>query len=178
MEHSESALHFAVIDYLRGEIRQGKNIIRVQAPFPALLFTAPTGEQKDATEAFWAKRKGYLAGTPDILFWWCKTINRPDGSIIWDRISVNAAIELKSSTGTQSPAQREFQRKFEECNGKYTVCRTVAQVRDTLIAWGLECKNKQCIEPAPSAKQRLAMHTAPILEALQQRRMEREKLHD
>lgn len=145
-DHGESRLHIAIVDYLKGEIRQGKNVIRLQMPFPGLLYTHPVGEGKDDTERYWAARKGYRPGTPDL--------------ILWDRIngvSTNMAIELKAGAGKQSPAQRQFQYDFEFIGGKYAICRTVAQVRDQLKSWGLHCKNENATEPRLSHNQLLKM---------------------
>lgn len=145
-DQSESRLHFAVVDYLKGEIRDGRNVLRLQMPFPGLLFSHFANEIADKTEAFWASRKGILKGAPDLILW-----ERVNGR------SQSMAIELKSKTGAQSPDQKEFQRKFEDKGGLYAICRSVAEVRDRLIAWGLACKNMQVIEPRLSHNELLAM---------------------
>ena len=139
IDHPETRLHLAVVDYLKGQIRSGKSVLQVIPPFPGLLFTAPTGEKKDKKEAFWAKRKGYKSGTPDLVLW-----ERING------ISTMMAIELKAKDGTQSGEQKEFQQAFEAKGGLYAICRKVSEVRDTLKSWGLICKVEFCIEPAPS----------------------------
>lgn len=146
-DYSESRLHFAVVDYLNGEIRNGKNIIRAQSPFPGLMFAHFANEIKDETEAYWAKRKGLLPGAPDIIMW-----------DILDDVLFSGAIELKrASGGTQSGAQRDFQYKFESKGGKYAICRKVSEVRDAIIAWGLTCKNMNCLEPKLSHSELLAV---------------------
>lgn len=142
-DHSESRLHIAAVQYLRGEIRNGKNVIKVQRPFDC-LFLHPVNEFKDEKEGFWGKAKGILPGAADLLFWW--KCNDPKFG----------AIELKTKS-SQSPAQRQFQQDFESHGGRYAICRTVASVRDQLIAWGLACKNKQCIEPRLSHEELLAL---------------------
>lgn len=147
-DQAESRLHIAVVDYLRGEIRSGKNVIRQQAPFPGLLFTHPVGEAKDDTERYWAARKGYRPGTPDLILW-----EKIKG------ISTNMAIELKSPKGTQGAAQRQFQYDFESKGGVYAICKTVAQVRDQLKAWGLKCYNENAVEPRLSHDELLRMQS-------------------
>lgn len=145
-DNSESRLHIATVDYLRGELRNGKATIKLQAPFPGLLFTHPVGEAKDDTERYWSARKGYRPGTPDLVLW-----ERING------ISTMMAIELKNKTGSQSPSQRQFQIEFEGKGGKYAICRKVCEVRDTLKGWGLKCYYENCIEPRMSHEEMLAM---------------------
>lgn len=145
-DQSESRLHFAVVEYLRGEIRNGKNIIRVQAPFPGLIWAHFANEIKDKTELFWAIRKGILKGAPDLIMW-----ERING------VSTSMGIELKAAGKNQSPEQRQFQQNFMEKGGKYAICRKVSEVRDTLKSWGLPCKNENAIEPRLSHEELLAM---------------------
>lgn len=148
-EYKETSLHLKVVEYLNGEIKSGRNVIRLQTPFPGLLFTAPSGETRDEKEAYWHKMKGYRAGTPDLILW-----NKVDGK------SLSMAIELKAVKGVQSLAQKDFQIRFEEHGGKYAVCRSVGEVRDTLIRWGLACKNTNAIEPKPTHSEMLAFQKA------------------
>lgn len=44
------------------------------------------------------------------------------------------AIEVKSARGRQSPAQREFQRQWQEAGGLYLLCRSVDELRKGLLA--------------------------------------------
>jgi hypothetical protein len=144
-DHSESRLHIAVVDYLRGEIRNGKNVIKVQRPFDC-LFLHPVNEFRDEKEAFWGTRKGILPGAGDLLFWWDSDIGRTlCGEKTFPKIECGS-IELKTTTGL-TPRQKDFKAKFEDIGGKHAVCKTVAAVRDTLISWGLHCKNTNVIEP-------------------------------
>lgn len=149
-DHSESRLHIAVVNYLNGNVRSGKSSIKVQAPFPGLLFLHPVNEFKDKNEAYWGVMKGILPGAADLLFFWSTTIsgfNFPH----------QGAIELKTGSGL-SPNQIKFRDKFTATGGHYAVCKTVASVRDTLVSWGLECKNAQAVEPRPSQKQQMAFY--------------------
>lgn len=50
------------------------------------------------------------------------------------------AVECKSSVGRQSPAQREFQRKWEDAGGVYLLCRSVEELRDGLREAGVEVR--------------------------------------
>lgn len=148
-EYKETSLHIAVVDYLKGEIRSGRNTIRQQSPFPGLLYAHFANEIASEKEAYWASRKGILKGAPDL--------------ILWDRINglpQSMAIELKAPKGTQSPAQKDFQARFQEKGGLYAVCRSVGEVRDTLIRWGLLCKNTNAIEPKPTKTEMLAFQKA------------------
>lgn len=154
--YSEASLTIAVADYLRGEIHKGRNIIKIGVPFPNLLWTFVANEGRSEADGAKFKRFGVRRGVGDFVFWWKIETS------IWNRI-VNflhlpnwfkachaGSIELKTEFGTQSPYQHDFEGHMKELGGQYSVCRTVAQVRDTLISWGLECKNKNCIEPKAS----------------------------
>lgn len=145
-DHSETRLQIAVVNYLNGNVRSGKSFIRVQNPFPGLVWLHPVNEFKDEKEAFWGKAKGILPGAADLLFWWKATVNTR--SYLMDIVKTGG-IELKTGSGL-SANQIKFRDKFSELGGHYAICKTVAAVRDTLIGWGLVCKNMQAIEPAPS----------------------------
>lgn len=146
-QHSETMLHMAAVDYLKGELWKGMKLTRVQRPFDC-IFLHPVNEFKDEKEAYWAKRKGILPGAADLLFWW-----KP-------YVDVNAgAIELKTRTGL-TPSQFKFKEDFIAMGGNWAVCKTVTEVRDTLIAWGLPCKNMHCIEPPLTQAQKIQMSMA------------------
>lgn len=132
-DFSETSLQIATADYLRGEIHHGKNIIRVQKPFPGLVSMHPCNEFKDAKEAFWAVRKGILKGANDWIFWW------PGNNF--------GTIELKLRGKAPSPDQIDFGNKIVDCGGKKGLAYSVAELRDILIGWGIECKNMQAREP-------------------------------
>lgn len=139
---SETKLTIAVADYLRGDIHKGKSIIKVAAPFPDLLWTFVANEGRDAASGAKFQRFGVRRGVADFMLWW------PNGK---------GAIELKFESGKQSAYQKDFQYRFEQVGGYYAVCRSVKEVRDTLISWGLECKNMNCIEPQMSFEKRIAI---------------------
>lgn len=50
------------------------------------------------------------------------------------------AVECKSACGRQSPAQREFQRKWEAAGGLYVLARSVDELRTALRDAGVEVK--------------------------------------
>ena len=67
-----------------------------------------------------------------------------------------ATIELKVGSNKQSDYQRDFSSKMDECGHRSAVCYTVKEVRDTLVSWGLTCKNTVCIEPPPTEAEKRA----------------------
>lgn len=138
--HEETKLTIAVADYLRGEIHKGRQVIRVGVPFPDLLWTMVANEGRSEAQGAKFKRMGVRAGVADFLVW---------------HKGIAGAIELKSETGKQSPHQHDFECKLTRLGHKYAICRHVWEVRDTLVCWGLECKNTNCIEPAPSLEKRM-----------------------
>lgn len=143
-DHYETKLTIAVADYLRGEVHKGKQVIHLGVPFPDMLWAMIANEGRSAKDGAKFKRMGVRRGMSDFIMWYGKN---------------SYAIELKSLTGTQSPYQRDFQVRFEQHGGKYAICRTVAQLRDQLIAWGIKCHNSNCIEPSGSFdEKRLASH--------------------
>lgn len=148
-DYSETSLHLMVVLYLKGIIKKGGKEYQVQAPFPGLLYCHPNNEQKDKQEAAWGWLKGVLAGVPDFIMW-----ERING------IPQPMAIELKKPGKNQAPTQRTFQYNFEQKGGLYAVCRSVGEVRDTLIRWGLACKNTNAIEPKPTHSEMLAFQKA------------------
>ena len=70
-------------------------------------------------------------GSPDII------------GIARERVSGEAfplSVEVKSATGRQSPAQREFQRKWERAGGFYLLVRSVEDLRKGLRDAGVEVR--------------------------------------
>lgn len=76
---------------------------------------------------------GVLAGVPDLLFW-------HDG---WF-----GGIELKTGSSL-SDKQKAFKSKFEFAGGKYATCKSVKEVCDTLMLWGVKPHPYQMKEPLP-----------------------------
>ena len=50
------------------------------------------------------------------------------------------AAEIKSATGRQSPAQREFQARWEAAGGLYILARSAGELREALRDAGVEVK--------------------------------------
>lgn len=65
-----------------------------------------------------AMPKYTLRGMPDILV-------LKEGTVI--------GIEVKSETGKQSPAQKEFQKRWEFAGGKYFIARGINDVMDQAL---------------------------------------------
>ena len=55
--------------------------------------------------------------------------------------------EVKTSTGSLSTEQKRFKQAFEAAGGTCHTWRSVAQMRDDLIAAGLVCHNMTVFEP-------------------------------
>ncbi len=79
---------------------------------------------------------GVKAGVADLLFWWDK----------WDKgkdtpfgVCIDSgAIELKAPQGRRSPKQGSFEKSFISIGGKHAYCKSVKEVHETLISWGVE----------------------------------------
>ena len=50
------------------------------------------------------------------------------------------AVEVKSRVGRQSPAQREFELRWEQAGGLYVLCRSVDELREALRDAGVRVK--------------------------------------
>ncbi|MDR1556220.1 MAG: VRR-NUC domain-containing protein [Tannerellaceae bacterium] len=77
-----------------------------------LLFTVPNGGSRNKAEAANLKRQGVKAGVADVIL---LMPGSGYGSL---------AIEFKTITGRQSPAQIEFQKQAEKAGNKYVICRS------------------------------------------------------
>jgi len=110
MKRPEQALQQAVYKY-----------IRYAAPC-VLCFHVPNGGKRSKIEAAIFKSMGVLPGVADLLLFWDKTF---------------AAIELKHGNGKQTDHQVEFHKRWVDLGGKYSLCRSVDDVQDTLKRWGV-----------------------------------------
>ena len=87
---------------------------RLQYPqYARLLFAVPNGGGRSRIEAAIMKGEGVTAGVADLL------LLVPSGE--WPYL----CIEMKTPSGRQSPAQKEWQRDVENIGGKYAVCRSL-----------------------------------------------------
>jgi hypothetical protein len=68
-----------------------------------------------------AKAMGLIKGSGDYVFVW-------EGGGGW--------IELKSSTGSLSPAQRDFRDWCQSQNVNWAKCKTIHEVINNLVEWG------------------------------------------
>ena len=86
---------------------------RLQYPEMAgLLFAVPNGSKRGKGTAAILKAEGALAGVSDLLFL------MPAGTCPY------LCIEMKTKTGRQSPAQKEFQHNVEAVGARYALVRS------------------------------------------------------
>lgn len=110
---------------------------RAQYPQFAMLMTHPINEGGKNTRASGAihKGEGTVAGVPDLLFFLPSymqtkdTMDRP----IWTEIH-GLGIEMKTSTGKQSPEQKKFQKMFEAAGYSYHIVKSFEEFR-LLVIW-------------------------------------------
>ena len=67
------------------------------------------------------KTLGLRSGAPDLI------IFLPAGNIV--------CLEFKSATGTQSPAQINFQKRLQELDHTYKIVRSLEDVQEALSQW-------------------------------------------
>ena len=115
---SENDIQRAIKDYLQILENQGK-LMFIRNNSGAM----PVKGQNGKTRYIKFGKKG----SPDILVW------KPSAE--WDDLAyrgVNVvraiALEIKSATGKASPAQKEWQAKFEKLGGEYYIVRSVEEV--------------------------------------------------
>lgn len=89
-----------------------------------LFFAVPNGGKRNKAEAAIMKAEGITAGVSDLI------LNIPSGRY------TQLAIEMKDEAGTQSPAQKRYQRYAQTVGIKYIICRDfgtfTVQVHDYL----------------------------------------------
>lgn len=89
-----------------------------------LFFAVPNGGKRNKAEAAIMKAEGITAGVSDLI------LNIPSGRY------TQLAIEMKDCTGTQSSAQKRYQRYAQAVGIKYIICRDfgtfTVQVKDYL----------------------------------------------
>lgn len=100
--HDESNLQMSCVRWFR-----------LQYPEMAgLLFAVPNGSKRGKVTAAILKAEGALAGVSDLLFL------MPAGTCPY------LCIEMKTKTGRQSPAQKEFQNNVEAVGARYALVRS------------------------------------------------------
>ncbi len=100
--------------------------------WPDLLWTASAGGMR-TTAGTGAKMKaaGYRAGCPDIMIFRQKVFESDCSSVKYNGLH----IEMKSEAGSQSPAQKEWQKKAEAAGYNYSVCRGYAEAVGVIEAY-------------------------------------------
>jgi len=78
-----------------------------------VFFHVPNGGKRNVREAVRFKREGVISGVADII------ILRPN------KTKHGLLIELKTKIGKQSMEQKEFQKKVEQFNYKYSICKSL-----------------------------------------------------
>ncbi len=110
----EDQLQIAVADYLR-----------VAMP-PDIAWSAiEHAQQMSAREGKRRKDKGVRRGLPDLVFWMCERC---------------LCIELKTPTGRQSPAQKDFAALVTAQRHDYRICRSVDDVEAVLREYGIRLR--------------------------------------
>lgn len=109
----EDRLHQSIADYMRVQYPQGGRLV---------WFHVPNQNNGNVRWRQKLKRMGVRAGVADLMLKW-------GGGV--------GAIEIKVEGGRQSDSQKEFQADWEALGGRYAVCRSIEDVRETLAEWGL-----------------------------------------
>lgn len=81
--------------------------------YPGRLFSVPNGGRRDATTGAKLKAEGALAGVSDLLL---MVTNKDYGAL---------CIEMKTSKGKQSEAQKMWEEHITQDRYKYIVCRSL-----------------------------------------------------
>lgn len=104
----------------------------LQTTFPSLLWTHCPNRPADAQDGFFKKMMGVRPGVSDLLFWY-------SGGF--------AAIELKASKGRWGNDQNRFASSFTAIGGKFKLCKSVQEVHDALVSWGIVPASSAVTEP-------------------------------
>lgn len=95
---------------------------RYQYPHLApLFFAVPNGGSRNKREAAIMKAEGITAGVSDLI------LNIPGGA------HAQLAIEMKDTKGTQSAAQKRYQRYAQAVGIKYIICKSFDDFRSEVI---------------------------------------------
>lgn len=97
--------------------------LRVLLPSRAVINSWDLANARDAIEGARKKAKGCRAGWPDMGVWWNRRV---------------VLLELKREVGgTLSPAQKEVHEQLAENGFPVTVCRSVDDALDAVVAAGM-----------------------------------------
>lgn len=117
MRHPESDLQIRCIKWFR-----------YQFPAYARLMEHPKNEGTgDRRRGAIAKAEGVQPGVADLIL---HVPSAFDEKRMFDRSYFSLAIEMKTSTGRQSHAQKEWQQYFEAAGGRYIVVRSYEEFTD------------------------------------------------
>lgn len=130
----EDKIQKAAVAYLRGYRIHKRKKYYTTIPFPELLCWHTANQGRSAAEGAKMKEMGVLAGVWDI-------------TCIFSIAPGKGILEAKTSKGTLSGPQMDFERRFKERGGVSGIFRSVAECRDILISWGLKCENMTVFEP-------------------------------
>lgn len=101
----EHRIQVACVRWFRLQYSQFRNI----------LFAIPNGGRRDAITGVRLKDEGATAGVSDLIL---LKSNRFYGAL---------CIEMKKPGGSQSPAQKEWQKEVEAMGNKYVVCHSLEE---------------------------------------------------
>ena len=105
---NEDKIHISIMEYLD-----------LVLPETWIIFHPPNGGKRNKAEAAKFKRMGVLAGVPDIFI----LGTRRDG------LPATYMIEVKDPLGSLSKPQIEFLECADRINHKYTIARSIDDVR-------------------------------------------------
>lgn len=108
--HLESELQRTCVEWFR----------LVYPSFSTLLFAVPNGGRRNPREAAIMKAEGTTAGVADLILF----LPRQDKHAL--------CIEMKTSDGRQSPAQKEWQQKVQQQGYQYEVVRNFSQFQELI----------------------------------------------
>lgn len=124
---SEAALQKVVVEFLelQPSVKHGD----------LLYHHTPNGGYRNAREGRKFKLLGVKAGIPDLTFYWKGGLKTGLGT--FEALECGM-IELKrpGNSAKSSQKQLDYMMMFVSLGGNGEVCRSVEEVRDTLIKWG------------------------------------------
>lgn len=114
--HPEERICIDIANMLRKDTLEGR--------LKAVWTHIPNEGKRHRLVALVLKAMGLLRGSPDYCFVGCVGLS-------------GGVIEVKSSTGKMSPYQQDYAHWALMLGVRHAVCRSAAEVRATLITWGL-----------------------------------------
>lgn len=93
--------------------------------YRGLLFACPNGGNRNLVTAAKLKAEGVTPGVADLLLLVPRAFKANDNDEWY--IIFGFCIEMKTKKGSQSPAQKEWQKKVEAAGYRYVIVRSVEQ---------------------------------------------------